>query len=116
MKAPRSPQERRYAIYPPILALVDLLSDTKPQPIGALAERMDVPRRTVEKCVQQLRNDGWPICSGPRGIWKATTRAELEQQYREHRERALTQLRGCRGLRKAMAAMPPEQTTLGLAA
>lgn len=83
--------------------------------IGEIAERAGVTRRVVERAVQQARNEGVPVATGPDGVWLATSRTELEQQYSEHRERAMTQLRGLRGIRRAMDAMPPEQIEMGLA-
>jgi 16S rRNA U1498 N3-methylase RsmE len=73
--------------------------------IGALAERHNVPRRSVEAAVEASRREGYPICTGPEGCWLATSVQELRQQREALRNRARTILRNSMGLRRAIAAM-----------
>lgn len=67
--------------------------------IGDLAESLNVPRRTVEKGVEELRLRGVPICSGTPGVWITHDPAELLAQVEALRRRAIHQLIGARALR-----------------
>ena len=101
----------RQPVYPPIAALVDLLSDTTPESIGSIAERMGVSRRAIEKGIEELKRSGFPVICGSRGCMRATTKAELRAAYRSERRRALQQMVNTRGRLKAIAALE-RQTVL----
>jgi Mn-dependent DtxR family transcriptional regulator len=66
--------------------------------IGELAESMGVPRRTVEKAIEQLRADGRPIVTGSEGVWLTDSADELRAAYRALRRRYITQAIGARVL------------------
>lgn len=66
--------------------------------LGELAEAMGAPRRALEAAVEQLRKDGVPIVSGPRGIHLTQDPAELRAAYRALRRRYVTQAIGAREL------------------
>ena len=75
---------------------------------GELAERLNVPRRTVEKAIQQMRLAGVPVITGNDGVWLAETALEAQQAAQALRRRAITQLVTARALRaagKRMAAI-----------
>lgn len=55
--------------------------------IGLLSKEIGVSRRTIEQSIQELREEGYPICSDchtkPYGIYMARTEQEAEQWYRQ---------------------------------
>lgn len=83
--------------------------------IEAIAEAAGVPRRDVERAVQEARLAGYPIISGDRGLWVASSLQELVDQRERLRARARNQLVTARGLDKAIQAWS-RQATLGLVA
>ena len=83
--------------------------------IDAIAEAAGVPRREVERAVQDARLAGFPVISGDRGLWVASSLQELVDQRERLRARARTQLVTARGIDKAIAAWS-RQATLGLVA
>jgi len=72
---------------------------------------MDVPRRAIEKAVEELKRSGYPVICGNRGCKRATTVAELRAAYRSERARAIGQMVNTRGRLKAIAALE-RQTVL----
>lgn len=60
----------------------------------ALATHLTV--REVQEGIEELRRTGAPICSGSRGIWLTMDPAELREQYRRLRRRAVHQLANLR--------------------
>jgi biotin operon repressor len=84
------------------------------RPIGDIAERLNLLRRTVESAVQELRLSGVAVCSDGRGIFLGD-RADLERTIASLQRRVVQQhvtLRAMRRQRDRMAG----QTTLWSAA
>jgi biotin operon repressor len=75
------------------------------QTYEALSARLDLPRRDIEAAVEELRRSGAPICTGSRGVWLTQDPAELREQYRRLRRRALHQLANLRQMLRTADAM-----------
>jgi len=75
------------------------------QTYAALSARLGLPRREIEAAVEELRRSGSPICTGAAGAWLTQDPAELREQYRRLRSRALHQLANLRGLLRTADAM-----------
>ena len=56
---------------------------------GALAERLGIPRRSIEKAVRQMRLDGIPVITGNDGAWVAESPQEAREQAGRLRSRAI---------------------------
>lgn len=67
--------------------------------IGDIQERLNVPRRTVEAAIEQLRRSGSPVCTGSDGAWLTDSATELRQHADALRSRAVTVMLGARALR-----------------
>ena len=67
--------------------------------IGSIAEQFGVPRRTIERSIEQLRRSGRPICTGNDGVWLTQSASELQEQSQLLRKRAIQILLGSRALR-----------------
>lgn len=81
--------------------------------IGSLQEQLRCTRRTVERAIEQSRLEGFPVCTGPEGVWLTTDAAELRAHADRLRQRAITQLLGARALRAtARRHERVQQTTL----
>lgn len=72
------------------------------QSLSALAEALDVPRRTLEKAVQELRSRGYPVASGREGVWVADSHVDLAQTYQQLRHRIVEQSRTAWAVRTSM--------------
>ncbi|WP_312906862.1 hypothetical protein [Tissierella praeacuta] len=79
-----------------------------------LQNRFCISSRTVRILVNQLRNDGNPICSGDNGYYYATNREELFASIRQmtSRIREISKVR--RGLVKALEHFPDDKVQLRL--
>lgn len=60
------------------------------EPLGAIAERLNWPRRQVEQAINDLRHAGHPVASGAPGVWLGDAR-DLEETYRYLRGRIVSQ-------------------------
>jgi biotin operon repressor len=87
------------------------------EPIGALAERLQLTRREVEQAVQTLRLDGIPVASGNEGVWIGDA-ADMAATALILRGRLITQYRTLRAVRATTARLKAyqyQQLTLGVA-
>lgn len=75
------------------------------QTYEALSDRLGLPRREIEAAVEQLRREGAPVCTGSRGVWLTTDPAEIREQYRRLRRRAIHQLTNLRRMLRTAEAM-----------
>lgn len=69
---------------------------------ASLQNRFSISSRTVRKLVNQLRNDGNPICSGDNGYYYAADREELISSIRQMTSRIKEISKARRGLIKAL--------------
>lgn len=67
-----------------------------------LQSRFSISGRTVRKLVNQLRNDGNPICSGDNGYYYAENRQELLESIGQMTSRIIEIAKVKRGLIKAL--------------
>lgn len=74
------------------------------EPIGRLAEKLNLPRRTVEEAIQQLRVRGIPVASGREGVWIGDYR-DLAETYASLRTRMRSQAVTAAGIRRTMRQM-----------
>ena len=56
---------------------------------GELAERLNVPRRSVEKAVRDMRLNGIPVVTGNEGAWIATSPQEAREAASRLRARGI---------------------------
>lgn len=56
---------------------------------GELADRLNVPRRSVEKAVREMRLNGIPIVTGNDGAWVATSPQEAREAAERLRSRGI---------------------------
>lgn len=75
------------------------------QTYEALSARLGLPRREIESAVETLRRDGVAVCTGSRGVWLTTDPAEVREQYRRLRRRAIHQLANLRRMLRTAEAM-----------
>lgn len=74
-------------------------------PLGWYAERLGVGRRELEQAVQQLRLDGYPVCSGPDGIWLADNAVDVADTLQHLRSRMRNQYATYLALRRTLRRM-----------
>lgn len=79
-----------------------------------LQNRFCISSRTVRRLVNQLRNDGNPICSGDKGYYYATDREELIASIRQMTSRIKEISKARRGLIKALEHFPDDSDQLRL--
>jgi biotin operon repressor len=79
-----------------------------------LQNRFCISSRTVRRLVNQLRNDGNPICSGDNGYYYAADRNELIASIRQMTSRIREISKARRGLVKALEDFPNGQMKLDL--
>jgi hypothetical protein len=70
-----------------------------------LAERLSIPRRSVEEAVRQMRIDGIPLITGNDGVWAAETAQEARNMAERLRTRAIHQMETAQALDRAADAM-----------
>lgn len=68
--------------------------------LSELAERLRVPRRSIEEAVQEARLSGVPICTGSEGAWIAQDASEARSMADRLRSRAIHQMETARALEK----------------
>jgi DNA-binding transcriptional regulator YhcF (GntR family) len=61
-----------------------------------LARHLGIQCRDVQAAVEELRREGYPVCTGNRGVWVTADPEEIRDQYRALRRRALHQLSNLR--------------------
>ncbi len=79
-----------------------------------LQDRFCISSRTVRMLVNQLRNDGNPICSGDNGYYYAADREELIASIRQMSSRIREISKARRGLVKALEHFPDDNGQLRL--
>ncbi len=79
-----------------------------------LQSRFCISSRTVRKLVNQLRNDGNPICSGDNGYYYASDRKELLASIGQMTSRIREIAKAKRGLVKALEHFPDADGQLRL--
>lgn len=79
-----------------------------------LQSRFCISSRTVRKLVNQLRNDGNPICSDDNGYYYAAHRKELLASIRQMTSRIREIAKVKRGLVKALEHFPDDNGQLRL--
>jgi len=79
-----------------------------------LQNRFCISSRTVRRLVNQLRNDGSPICSGDKGYYYAADREELIASIRQMTSRIKEISKARRGLIKALEYFPDDSDQLRL--
>ena len=87
---------------------------SKAVPSAYLQSRFCISSRTVRKLVNQLRNDGNPICSGDEGYYYAADRKELLASIGQMTSRIKEIAKAKRGLIKALECFPVEEGQLRL--
>lgn len=70
-----------------------------------LARDLDMPVRSVQASVEELRRRGVAICTGSAGVWLTQDPDELLDQYRRLRGRALHQLANLRRMQRTAELM-----------
>ena len=86
----------------------------KAVPSASLQNRFCISSRTVRRLVNQLRNDGSPICSGDNGYYYAADRKELIASIRQMTSRIKEISKARRGLIKALEHFPDDSGQLRL--
>ena len=86
----------------------------KAVPSAYLQSRFCISSRTVRKLVNQLRNDGNPICSGDNGYYYAADRKELIASIGQMTSRIKEIAKANRGLVKALEHFPDANGQLSL--
>lgn len=66
--------------------------------------------RQIRRVVEQLRQEGWPICSGSAGYWWARSEEDIAQTVALLRGRAMNQLVLCRKLRQHIGSLEGQQS------
>ena len=79
-----------------------------------LQNRFCISSRTVRRLVNQLRNDGNPICSGDKGYYYAADRKELLASIGQMTSRIREIAKAKRGLVKALEHFPDANGQLRL--
>ncbi len=87
---------------------------SKAVPSAYLQSRFCISSRTVRKLVNQLRNDGNPICSGDNGYYYAADRKELLVSIGQMTSRIREIAKAKRGLVKALEHFPDTNGQLRL--
>ena len=87
---------------------------SKAVPSAYLQGRFCISSRTVRKLVNQLRNDGNPICSGDNGYYYAADRKELLASIGQMTSRIIEIAKAKRGLVKALEYFPDANGQLRL--
>ena len=87
---------------------------SKAIPSAYLQNRFCISSRTVRKLVNQLRNDGNPICSGDEGYYYAADRKELLASIGQMTSRIREIAKAKRGLVKALEHFPDTNGQLRL--
>ncbi|WIV13558.1 MULTISPECIES: hypothetical protein [Bacillota] len=87
---------------------------SKAVPSAYLQGRFCISSRTVRKLVNQLRNDGNPICSGDNGYYYAADRKELLASIGQMTSRIREIAKAKRGLVKALEHFPDASGQLRL--
>lgn len=87
---------------------------SKAVPSAYLQGRFRISSRTVRKLVNQLRNDGNPICSGDEGYYYAADRKELLASIGQMTSRIREIAKAKRGLVKALEYFPDTNGQLRL--
>ena len=87
---------------------------SKAVPSVYLQGRFYISSRTVRKLVNQLRNDGNPICSGDNGYYYAADRKELLASIGQMTSRIREIAKAKRGLVKALEHFPDTNGQLRL--
>lgn len=72
--------------------------------LSAIAEDLGIPRRTVEKAVQELRLRGLPVASGTEGVWVGDA-ADLDATARYLRGRLIAQYQTFLAVRRTAGRM-----------
>ena len=86
----------------------------KAVPSAFLQSRFCISSRTVRKLVNQLRNDGNPICSGDNGYYYAADRKELLASIGQMTSRIREIAKAKRGLVKSLEHFPDTNGQLRL--
>lgn len=79
-----------------------------------LQSRFSISSRTVRKLVNQLRNEGNPICSDENGYYYATDQKELLNSIHQMRSRIIEIAKAKNGLVKALRHFPDDSGQLRL--
>lgn len=87
---------------------------SKAVPSTYLQSRFSISSRTVRKLVNQLRNNGNPICSGDNGYYYAGDRKELLASIGQMTSRIREIAKAKRGLAKALEQFPDTNGQLRL--
>ena len=87
---------------------------SKAVPSAYLQGRFCISSRTVRKLVNQLRNDGNPICSGENGYYYAADRKELLASIGQMTSRIREIAKAKRGLVKSLEHFPDANGQLRL--
>ena len=111
MTATTSPPAGRYASDWPARVYGRLyLGADRAVTLGALAEKMGTSRRVVERALQELREQGAPVCSDGSGVWLGD-RADLDATLASLRRRLVSQYGTFLALRRTRRAMGDYQQT-----
>lgn len=86
----------------------------KAVPSAYLQSRFSISSRTVRKLVNQLRNDGNPICSDENGYYYATDQKELLNSIHQMTSRIKEIAKAKNGLVKALKHFPDTNGQLKL--
>ena len=86
----------------------------KAVPSAYLQNRFYISSRAVRKLINQLRNDGNPICSDDNGYYYASDRKELHASIRQMTSRIREIAKAKRGLVKALEHFPDANGQLRL--
>lgn len=79
-----------------------------------LQNKLCISSRTVRRLVNQLRNDGNPICSGDNGYYYAADRRELMASIKQMTSRIREISKARRGLIKALELFPDDNEQMRL--
>ncbi|KAF5031864.1 hypothetical protein DSECCO2_623330 [anaerobic digester metagenome] len=90
------------------------IGTSKAVPSAYLQSRFCISSRAVRKLVNQLRNDGNPICSGDNGYYYAADRKELLASIGQMTSRIREITKARRGLVKALEHFPDANGQLRL--
>lgn len=72
---------------------------------GELAERLNIPRRSVEEAIRQMRLSGYPIITGSEGVWLSDDADEVFAAAQALSRRLVTQYRTVRAIRATARRM-----------
>ena len=79
-----------------------------------LQSRFFISSRTVRKLVNQLRNNGHPICSDENGYYYAKDKMELQSSIGQMTSRMIEIAKAKNGLVKALKHFPDDSGQLSL--